>query len=138
MTSDELRSWIRETMTVDEESVLNQHRDLVARFLGLTTDGRVFIRVEKGKLTTTEQVALYLVGKTYSKVAGYSKSAEASNDELERELGMPGGTVRRVTMELRKAGWIAAGIRGSQEVVLNALPIILKKIDSEIGTSESG
>ena len=138
MAGDELRSWIREKMTVDEGSVLNEHKDLVSRFLGLASDGRVFIRLDKGKLTTTEQVALYLVGKIYSNVAGYSENAEASNDELGRELGMPGGTVRRVTMELRRAGWITTGERGSQEVVLNALPVILKKIDSKIGKSDNG
>jgi hypothetical protein len=124
-------------MTVDEESVLSQQKDLVARFLGLTSDGRVFLRLAKDKLTTTEQVALYLVGKIYANVAGYSESVDASNDELGRELGMPGGSVRRVTMELRKAGVIATTERGSQRVILNALPAILNRIGERIGKSET-
>jgi DNA-binding transcriptional ArsR family regulator len=138
MSADELRDWVRQNMTIDEERVLDDHKDLVSRFLGLAPDGRVFVRLDKRKLTTTEQVALYLVGKVYSNVAGYSESVEASNEELGRELGMPGGTVRRATMELRQAGWIVTAERGSQRVILNALAAILEQIASKTGMSRNG
>jgi hypothetical protein len=129
--TDDLRKWIQDNMTVDEERVLSDHKDKVARLLGLTPDGRVFVKVDKTELTSTERVALYLVGKVYSRVVGYSPNAEASNEEIARELGMPDGTVRRATMELRDIGWGTTVGRGIHRVVMNALPNILTQIDKK-------
>jgi hypothetical protein len=124
-TSDDLSQWIRENMTVNEHSILNENKEAVAALVGVTIDGKVVLKVDKSELNSRQLVLAYLLGKLFSKMAGYSQHISATNNEIASELGMPIGTVGRCLLELRKQGFVRHGQDGGNELVLSCIPAIL-------------
>jgi hypothetical protein len=124
-TSEDLSRWIRENMTVDDNAIIAENKEAVAHLVGLTNEGKVVLKVDKSRLTSRQAVLLYLLGKLFSKVAGYSQDRSATHTEIFTELGMPSGTVGRCLQELRKQGFVRDGTAGGNEIVLSAVPALL-------------
>ena len=95
-----LKQRIIEEMTVDHSSSLEKNFDLAKQYIRITKDGKIDILV-KDKVTGTDQVLLYLIGKLYAKEAGLTPADDASNKELLAELGIPKGSLLPWLKELR-------------------------------------
>ncbi len=129
MIDEDLGKWIRDTMTVNEESLIYANKELISRLVSLTKEGKVILSVDKSDLTGSQIVLLHLVGKLFAKVAGYSTNSSATNSEIASEMGIPLGTVGRCLMELRSRGFVRPlGKEEGHGLVLSALPGILNEL----------
>lgn len=88
----DLKKKILDEMTVDYASTLEKHFAIAKQFIRITRDGRVDVLL-KDKVSGTEQVQLYLIGKIYAKEAGLAATDEVGNTELIEELGIPIGSL---------------------------------------------
>lgn len=136
MQSDkkDLKKRIREEMTVDYSSVLEENFDLAKQFIRLTEDGEVEVRV-KEKVTGEEAILLYLLGKKYAKEGGYTLTDEVGNEEFLGNLGMPEGSLLPWLKSLRDRNRIKRIKR--ERYVYHVIPIglvgeTLKLIDEKL------
>ncbi len=97
---NKLRKRIIEEMTVDYSNSLEKNFDLAKQFIRITKDGKIDVIV-KNKVNGKEQILLYLIGKLYSKEAGFSATDDVSNKELMDELGILVGSLLPWLKELR-------------------------------------
>ena len=86
-TSEELKKRIHEEMLVDYSNALEKNFDLAKSFIRLTNKGKIDVII-KDKINGKEQILLYLIGKLYSKEAGFSDTDDVGNKELMDELGI--------------------------------------------------
>jgi predicted transcriptional regulator len=97
-----LKKWIEDEMTIDIESELLKHKEKVKNLVQLTKTGDVILK--QTDLTAKQKILVYLIGKTYSKVADYTQNETATNKEIIETLGLPEGTVKNVLFDLRNEG----------------------------------
>jgi hypothetical protein len=131
---DNLKKRILDEMTVSYSSALEKNFELAKQFIRITNDGRVDVLI-KDKLTGTEEILLYLVGKVYAKEAGLTPTDEVGNKELMNELGVPSGSLLPWLKELRDNNKIKTITRGKlayHTVSLNVLERTLKSIQKKI------
>jgi hypothetical protein len=131
---DNLKKRILDEMTVSYSSALEKNFELAKQFIRITNDGRVDVLI-KDKLTGTEEILLYLVGKVYAKEAGLTTTDEVGNKELMNELGVPSGSLLPWLKELRDNNKIKTITRGKlayHTISLNVLERTLKSIQRKI------
>ncbi len=87
-----LKKRILDEMTVDYSSNLEKSFEVAKQFVRIGRDGKVEVLV-KDKVSVTELIQLYLVGKLYAKEAGLTPSDEVGNKELLEQLGIPEGSL---------------------------------------------
>ena len=130
----DLRRKIIEEMTADYSSALEKHFDLAKQFIRITKDGKVDV-LFKNKLTGTESILLYLIGKMYAKEAGLAPSSDVGNKELMDELGVPKGSLLPWLKQLRDTNQIKqvkAGRYTNHVVALNIVEKTLIGIGSKL------
>lgn len=135
---DDLKKRILEEMTVDYSDTLKRNFDLAKQFVRITGDGTVEVLV-RDKVTGTERILLYLIGKMYAREAGLATTDEAGNDELMRELGIPIGSLLPWLKELRDKNKIKQVRRGKNvyhTAPINLLESILKSIEKKVKKPE--
>lgn len=132
-----LKRKIIEEMTVDYGSALEKNFDLAKQLIRITKDGKIDV-LFKDKLTGTENISLYLIGKLYSKEAELTPTDDAGNKELMDELGVPKGSLLPWLKELRDENKIKTNTKGKyahHTIALNfvekTLKEILKKVSKE-------
>ncbi len=118
----DLKKKILGEMTVDYASTLEKHFDLAKQFIRITRDGRVDVLV-KDKLSGTEQIQLYLIGKIYAKESGLTTTDEVGNNELMEQLGIPIGSLLPWLKSLRDASKIKQAKR--EKNVYHRIPVNL-------------
>lgn len=128
MSQNDLEEWIKNNMTIDDKSVIDAHREVISKLIGITNNGKVVLKVPKNGLRSSDLISLCLIGKFLGKVAGYLKTPNARNQDIASEMGIPEGTVGRVVTELEKRGMIKRSENGGYEIVLSSLPSILSQI----------
>jgi hypothetical protein len=128
MTEKGLAAWIKEKMTVDEMAIIEMNKEIIAKLVGITKEGKVLLIVDKSKLKGQQIVTLYLVGKMMSKIAGYTDSASARLAEIVDNMGVPMGTVGRCLRELENAGIARKSDEGGYEIVLSSLASFLNNV----------
>lgn len=131
---DGLKKRIIEEMTVSHSSALEKNFELAKQFVRITKDGKVDVLI-KDKLTGTEEVLLYLIGKVYAVEAGLTPTYEVGNKELMNELGVPRGSLLPWLKGLRDNNKIKTITRGKlayHTVALNVLERTLKDIQKKI------
>jgi len=130
----DLRKRIIQEMTVNYTSVLERHFVLAKQFIRITKDGTVDILC-KDRLIGKEQILLYLIGKLYAKEAGLSTTADAGNQELMGELGIPEGSVLPWLKELRDQKKIVQTRRGRHtyhSIPVNLVERTLRSIEAKL------
>jgi len=133
MATNQLAERIVNEMVADHDNALEKYFETAKKYLKLTKSGKVEILV-KDKLKANEQVALYVLGKQYAKIAGLSEKDSVQNDELLTELGMPGGTLRPVLKKLRE-GKIIDQVKGKKNehvIMKNMIEKILKAVEKNV------
>jgi len=100
-----LDNWIREELTVDVEKILSEYKEKVKNLISLTPSGEVLIRASG--LTAKEKIMVYLIGKTYANIVGYSE-ATATNSEIKDTLSLREGTIRNCLFKLRNERLVTA------------------------------
>jgi len=131
--SDDLKKKILEEMVVDYSDVLEKNFELAKKFIRITKSGKVDVLI-KDKLPVTDQITLYLIGKAYTKEAGFINSDETGHQELMEELGISGGTLRPSLKKLRDSKIIKQIKRGRftfHVIQKNMIEKILKRIDEK-------
>lgn len=129
-----LRKKIMEEMTADYSSALEKHFDLAKQLIRITKEGKVDV-LYKNKLTGTESVLLYLIGKLYAKEAGFAPTSDVGNKELMDELGVPKGSVLPWLKQLRDTNQIMqvkAGKYTNHVIALNIVEKILTGIEKKL------
>jgi hypothetical protein len=129
---ENLKEKIRKEMTADKVSALDRNFGLSKEFFTLAKDGSVSLKVDCSKLSNEEQIELYLVGKLYSKEAEYSIEDSATNRELEKELGLPSGSVKSTLKTLRDSRAIRQVREGVHTISLNRVTDVLTKIKNKL------
>lgn len=121
MAQNTLGDWIKANMTVDEMSVLDAHKETIARFVGVTKDGRIILLKDKSQMDAQQMVVLYLIGKYMARLAEYTDVETARNIEIAGALGIPKGTVGRCLRELEAQGLASKSDGGGYRIILSAL-----------------
>ncbi|MFH1382230.1 MAG: hypothetical protein ABIH70_04975 [Chloroflexota bacterium] len=136
-TLSTLKRKIIEEMTVDYGSALEKNFDLAKQLIRITKDGKIDV-LPKDKLTGTECIILYLIGKLYAKEAELTPTDDASNSELMDELGVPKGSLLPWLKTLRDDNKIKTTTKGklsyhvvALNVVEKSLKDMLKKVSKE-------
>lgn len=101
----DLKKKILGEMTVNYSDNLEKNFDLAKQFVRITRDGQVDVLI-KDKVTGTERIQLYLIGKMYAKEAGLATTDEVGNNELMEQLGIPIGSLLPWLKQLRDANRI--------------------------------
>ena len=133
---ESLKEWIQAQMTLDKPDILLQVRDRVAAMLGVSKDGAVGFKLTSealSKLSTQERILLYMIGKLYAQAAEYSRNDAVSNEELQRNLGMPEGTVRGQLTRLRRTGFVISISSGKHSIARNRVLESLSMIETKVG-----
>lgn len=129
-----LKQKIIDEMTVDYSHALEKQFDLAKQFIRITKEGKVDI-LNKDKMSGKELVSLYLIGKLYSKEAGYSVTDDVGNSELMNELGIPKGSLLPWLKELRDANKIKPLKKGKytyHAIAMNMVEKILRSIELKL------
>lgn len=100
--SSDLKKKILGEMTVNYSDNLQKNFEMAKQFIRITRDGQVDI-LNKDKLSGTEQIQLYLIGKMYAKEAELATTDEAGNNELMEQLSIPVGSLLPWLKQLRDA-----------------------------------
>jgi DNA-binding transcriptional ArsR family regulator len=130
-----LKDWIRSEMTLEKPDILLQVKDRVGRLLGVSKDGGVGFRLEAeqlAKLGVDDKILLYMIGKLYAQAAEYSEVDLVTNVELQRNLGMPEGTVRGKLTQLRTSGLVSSQKPGTHSIARNRVVEILAGIERKL------
>ncbi len=101
-TQPDLKRKILDEMTVDYSNNLEKNFEIAKQFVRITREGMVDVLV-KDKVSGTDQVLLYLIGKIYAKEAGLASTDEVGNNELMEQLGIPIGSLLPWVKTLRDA-----------------------------------
>lgn len=129
---EELEKWVKEELTVTEVNELARHKEKVKELIGITSDGMVVFKADSTKLSATEIVCLYMIGRVYAHVAGYIDEESVANKELIGALNLPEGTIGRALKELRDRKIIIAEKTGIHRIpyakIGGILENILKKV----------
>jgi predicted transcriptional regulator len=120
-----LKKWIEDEMTIDIESELLKHKEKVKNLVQLTKTGDVILK--QTDLTTKQKVLVYLIGKTYSKVADYTQNETATNKEIIETLSLPEGTVKNVLFDLRNEGIVNSLESGVHRIRVANIGLALSK-----------
>src|SRR5438445_13294475 len=115
-----LKDWIRSEMTLEKPDILLQMKDRVARLVGVSSDGKVGFRLtvdQLKRLGAEEKILLYAIVKHYAKAAEYSETDLVSNSELQINLGMQEGILRRKLTILRRPGFVSSEKAGMHAIV---------------------
>jgi DNA-binding transcriptional ArsR family regulator len=111
-------------MTVDIENELVKHREKVKTLVQLTTSGDVILK--QTGLTAKQKILITLIGRVYSKFAGYSDDC-VTNRELVERLGLPEGTMKYTLHELRKEGLVMSLQEGVHQIRMASIGLVLDK-----------
>jgi len=134
MDEDELREKILNEMVVDYSDALEKNYALAKKFVRITKDGKVDI-LFKDKLTGTEKISLYLIGKLYAKRAGLTENEYVNNKELIDEIGIPMNSLLPWLKTLRDKNIVYTKSNGretSHTIMINAVEPILNTINEKI------
>jgi hypothetical protein len=126
---------VREGMTVDSGNALERNFELAKKMIMLTPEGKVIL-AHHNKLGGEDKIVLYLVGKVYAKVAGYTNEIEVPNKELLDELGMKEGSLAPWLKFLRDKGQIKQTVKNNLSyhfVPNNLIESELKRIWDKVG-----
>jgi hypothetical protein len=130
MENEDLVEWIKQNMTIDDKIVLLANKEKIAEFVGLSTNGDIIIKIDKSKKNAQQLILIYLIGKFYSKIVGYSDTHTITNTELSEEMGIPKGTISWSILQLTKNGLIK-NEKSGHSILLSAILPALKKIEEE-------
>lgn len=124
-----LRDAIREEMVTDAEDVLEAYFEQVKKVVRLNEEGRIFLDGSvRDRMSSKEQIRLYLVGKHYAEKAGFAETNSVTNKELEEQLEKPSGTVQWALTELRKENSVKRVKNGEHEIPANMVRGALKEL----------
>lgn len=132
-----LKKRIIEEMTVDYSNALEKNFDLAKQFIRITKEGKVDI-LFKDKLSGEEQILLYLIGKLYTKEAGFIATDDVGNKELMDELGVPKGSLLPWLKRLRDKNRIKQVKKGRYThhvIPVNLVERTLKSVERKIKKS---
>jgi hypothetical protein len=121
-------------MMVDYSNSLDKSFNLAKQFIRITRDGKVDV-LQKEKLSGTERISLYLIGKLYAKEAGFALTDDASNTELMNELGILKGSLLPWIKELRDKKKIKSIKReklSQHHISINIVEKTLKEIEAKL------
>ena len=133
--NETLKDKILKEMTVDHSNALEKNFELAKRFINITPEGKVDVKISKDKLQNNDLILLYLAGKLYAKEAGTTETELTSNDELKNELGLASGSVLWSTKNLRDNHLIKTS-GGKHTILINRLEKALNDIDKKLGNSQ--
>jgi len=120
-----LKKWIEDEMTINIESELLKYKEKVKNLVQLTKTGDVILK--QTDLTAKQKILVYLIGKTYSKVADYTQNETATNKEIIETLGLPEGTVKNVLFDLRNEGIVNSLENGVHRIRVANIGLALSK-----------
>jgi len=138
MDEDALREKILNEMVVDYSDALEKSYALAKKFIRITKDGKVDI-LFKDKLTGTEKISLYLIGKLYAKRAGLAETEYVNNKELIYEIGIPMNSLLPWLKTLRDKNIVNTKSNGretSHTIMINAIEPILSSVNEKIRTQQ--
>jgi hypothetical protein len=124
---------IRAEMTTSRPDALTRCFDVAKRHVSITENGMVIVS-NKDKLGAKSQILLYLIGKLYAKEAGLCGSSGVTNEELGRELGLTGSSLRPRLMELKESKKIVSSKSGRtvfHTIYQNIVEKTIREIDEE-------
>ena len=95
-------------LIVDEAKLQESTIEKVIKpFVKYSSEGNVIVSPQLKKESAKNQIMIYLFAKAGSKFVSDGKvGAAACNEELERKLGLKGGTVRPTVKILREEGFV--------------------------------
>src|SRR2546425_11531172 len=106
-SQEELRKWILEHMTAEAVSELDLHKEEVAKFVSLSQEGTIILKVDRNLLDMPTEILLVLTGRAYGAAAGLAVSDAVTNAELVDLVKGSSGGQRWALTKLRSENLIA-------------------------------
>lgn len=133
-----LEDRIKEEMTVNYHDALEKNFELAKELIAITPEGKVSLRKSAG-LGGEDRILLYLVGKVYSKKAGFAEDEKVANEELMNELGVKEGSLFAWLKFLRDKNLIKNVMRGNlvyHYITPNHIERVLNEISKKVKKGE--
>ena len=108
MSDKDLQDRIRSEMVANYSNALERNFEVAKQMIKITTEGKVDVLV-KDKLSSRDNIVLYLIGKRYARTASLAPSEYVTIEELLNELGMKEGTLFPTLKLLREEKVIEYG-----------------------------
>jgi len=115
-------------MASDPPSVLWDHRERAAKFIGVASDGSVVVRSSE-EWNARDKIVAYFLGKHYAVAGGYAPDAVVENQELVANLGIPDNTVAPRVKELRDGRIISSVGNGRHVLPLSNIKRVLDDLE---------
>ncbi len=131
-SQDELRKWILANMTSEALSELDLYKEEAAKFLALSPDGTIILRVDRSKVDMPTEILLVLLGRAYAAAAGLAANDELTNEELFSQVKGTSGGQRWALTKLREENLIASAQRGSHHLLPSQVGRSLKVIKDKL------
>jgi hypothetical protein len=93
----ELKKWIEKELIIQEVTsynILNSLKENVKKFIRLTYSGNIHLLPLTRTLPKYYQIYLYFIGKTYGHIIDLFDNEEVTNQEIEKNLKFPSGTIK--------------------------------------------
>ncbi len=121
-----------ETLILSKESILRSNLDKAKRLFVITEEGDVVFNAYTGSLNTWEKIVLYLIGKTYSKMLGYSDIDEVTNRELATKVGIPYNSTKGAAMNNLRKERVIVTHDGRHKIEYSKIPQLLETLIQKI------
>jgi len=87
MSKEALAEKIRKKLVIESE-ITDEVIDKASRLIGLTKEGKIIFKIDRGRLSIADQVLLYLIAKRLAYEAELVGRDSCSLSELAQELGI--------------------------------------------------
>jgi len=87
MSKEALAEKIRKKLVIESE-ITDEVIDKASRLIGLTKEGKIIFKIDRGRLSIADQVLLYLIAKRLAYEAELVDRDSCSLSELAQELGI--------------------------------------------------
>jgi len=126
-----LQDEIQNRLVADAESILEESIDSVENFFQLHEDGSINLSADVRKLSSEDQILVYLIAERYAYEGGMSDSPSLGNDFFYDRLNVNKSTIRGYLKNLRDERFVK-GTGNGQEIVKENIPRSIDRVKDDV------
>lgn len=126
-----LQDEIQNRLVADAESILEESIDSVENFFQLHEDGSINLSADVRKLSSEDQILVYLIAERYAYEGGMSDSPSLGNSFFYDRLNLNKSTIRGYLKDLRDERFVK-GTDNGQEIVTENISRSIDRIKDDI------
>jgi len=126
-----LQDEIQNRLVADAESILEESIDSVENFFQLHEDGSINLSADVRKLSSEDQILVYLIAERYAYEGGMSDSPSLGNGFFYDRLNVNKSTIRGYLKNLRDERFVK-GTDNGQEIVTENISRSIDRIKDDV------